>query len=93
MNHHAAFRIEIHATEAGAWFSQLWNNDSNGDLHPLWESRMYHSMDEAYDAVKYEADERAESAREVASIARLNDDGAGIANHAQRNGVSGAGHL
>ena len=73
MNYHAAYRLEIHATETGNWFSQLWPTDGYHNI-PAWESVYYDSMDEAYDAVKYEADERAESAREAAVLARLGPD-------------------
>ena len=86
MNYYAGRRIEIHAMESGAFFSQIYDSDT--DLL-IWESRMYDSLDDAYNTVKYEADTLAEVAREAAAIRRLNESGAGLSEdqHADANGV------
>lgn len=71
MNHHAAYRLEIHAMESGSWFAQIYEAE-NDNLK--WESPEYEDMDGAYDAGKYELDQRAESDREARVLARLGPD-------------------
>ena len=71
MNFYAQYRLEIHPMESGRWFSQLYDAESD-DIK--WESREYETMEDAYDAGKYEWDQRAESAREAAVLARLGPD-------------------
>lgn len=66
-NHHAGLRLEVHAMESGKWWSCLM--DAEESAHTYWESREYETMEDAYDAAKYEWDARAEAARD-AYIAR-----------------------
>lgn len=73
MNHHAAYRLEVHACENGQWFSQLWDAEMTKGM-PVWESPYYSEMQEAYDAAAYEWDQRAESDREARVLARLGPD-------------------
>lgn len=63
------YRLELHQTEAKHWYSQIHDADL---LHsaPLWESVVYHSMDDAYAFAKYELDERMEMDREAAQMAK-----------------------
>ena len=67
------YRIEIHQTETGRWFSQV----CDGDLAfgpPLWESNVYDTLDDAYSFAKYETEQRMEVDREAAVLARLGPD-------------------
>ena len=63
MNHHAAYRLEIHAMESGKWYATLI--DSEMEAHFVWESQEYETMEDAYDAGKYEWDSRVEVMREL----------------------------
>lgn len=73
MNHHAAYRLEVHACKNGQWFSQLWGAEMTKGK-PAWESPYYSEMQDAYDAAAYEWDQRAESDREERVLARLGPD-------------------
>lgn len=68
------YRLEIHQTETGRYFSQLWDGDHDNATDPLWESKYYEDMDDAYSMARYEFDQRMYYDRQSARLARLGPD-------------------
>lgn len=91
MNYHVTYKAEVIPTEAGEYYARLLEKDSG---RQLWESRLYDEPEEAWDAVLYEWDARAEQDREeVQRQKRLAEDGAGVSEQqrCQENGVPWCG--